>query len=118
VTTGQSSTLHSAAQHHDKNFTILYVVFEKIANCNDYPPDQIVTFKDVQVFCNGKRTYPTWRTSWVDNVCDMRAHIVDKETITITWTTSADKNPKKELFALNNNTRRGLRRPTRNNKQN
>ncbi len=32
-----------------KNYSIAYFPFEKTAPCGDYPPDEVVTFYDIQV---------------------------------------------------------------------
>jgi len=71
-----------------KNYTIIYFVMEKVWNCNQYPPDGQVTFFDIKVEYNNAQVTPKWQTSYVDDVCNCRAHIVDDSTIQITWDTS------------------------------
>jgi len=95
LTTGQSSTMDIKVQQDDsgvyKNFTVLYVVYEKVADCGDYPPDGIVTFTDIKVFCSGKQITPQWKTAYVEDVCNNRATVIDPATIKITWDTSKKK---------------------------
>lgn len=74
-----------------KNYTVLYVVYEKEADCSEYPPDGSVTFTEIKVYCSGKLITPAWKTSYVDNVCNNRAHVVNPSTIRITWDTSSEK---------------------------
>eukprot|EP01063_Lacrimia_lanifica_P026088 TRINITY_DN3458_c0_g3_i2.p1 TRINITY_DN3458_c0_g3~~TRINITY_DN3458_c0_g3_i2.p1 ORF type:complete len:231 (+),score=87.95 TRINITY_DN3458_c0_g3_i2:76-768(+) len=69
-----------------KEYTIMYVVFEKTcASCAQYPPNEKVTFYDIALEYEGKRVQPVWKTSFVDDVCDNRANVVDNSTIAITW---------------------------------
>lgn len=75
-----------------KNYTILYVVYEKVADCNQYPPDGKVTFTDLIVECDGQAITPSWTTGFVEDVCNNRAHVVNSKTIEITWDTTG-KNP-------------------------
>jgi hypothetical protein len=81
-----------------KNFTVLYVVFEKLAPCYNYPPDQIVTFTDINVYCDGTLITPQWTTAVVDEVCDFTAHIVNPHEISITWNTQSTNHPAKHLI--------------------
>jgi len=83
-----------------KNYTIAYVVYEKVNDCNEYPPDGQVTFTSIRVFCNGTQITPQWTTSYVEDVCNNRAHVIAADTIRITWDTSAP-NPTKEQKARN-----------------
>jgi len=71
-----------------KNYTIAYVVYEKDADCNQYPPDGSVTFYDIRIDYDGQTVTPQWTTSYVDDVCNNRAKVVDPQTIQITWDTS------------------------------
>eukprot|EP01084_Bolivina_argentea_P155217 270495_1 len=76
-----------------KTYNMIYVVFEKTcSSCDMYPPDDIVTFSNITVLWAGKKLSPTWTTSYVDNVCNNRAHVVDAETITITWNSKSKQN--------------------------
>jgi len=81
-----------------KNYTIMYFVYEKVAACADYPAEGIVTFQDISVTCNNVQIAPTWTTSYVENVCNFRAHGINATTVSITWDTSA-KDPTPEQFA-------------------
>jgi len=112
VTTGATSTQNIPVQQHSsgayKQYTQLYFVYEKVANCNQYPPDGKVTFENIKVYCSGRQVWPEWTTSWVENVCNMRAHIVNKDTITITWDTQAP-NPTSDQFERSNKSRHVLR---------
>jgi len=71
-----------------KNYTIAYVVYEKVADCVDYPPDGKVTFNNIKIYCNKKQIVPQWTTSFVEDVCNNRAHVINASTIQITWNTS------------------------------
>lgn len=107
VTQSQSSSMTIPVQQEDsgefKNFTIMYIVYEKVANCDDYPPEQKVTFSNIKVECNGQKISPKWTTSYVEDVCDFRAHVINPSEVTITWSTSG-KNPTPEQFLSNNKT--------------
>jgi len=85
-----------------KNYTICYIVFEKPANCDQYPPEGIVTFYDVALEYDNAPVTPTWTTGIVDDVCNNRAAVVNASTIQITWDTSA-ANPPAELVAKHQN---------------
>eukprot|EP00483_Globobulimina_turgida_P007021 UN07035 len=77
-----------------KKYTMTYFVFEKVCSrCNDYPPDDIVTFTNTTVQWAGKTLQPKWTTAYVDNVCNNRAHVVDEQTITITWNSNSQDHP-------------------------
>jgi len=71
-----------------KNYTIAYVVYEKDADCNQYPPDGSVTFYDIEIQYDGQTVSPQWTTAFVDDVCNNRAKVIDSKTIEITWDTS------------------------------
>lgn len=75
-----------------KKYTVPYVVYEKVFACKDYPPDEIVTFRDIEIECDGQdcREDVEWKAEVKDANCDMEAHI-DKaaNTISITWNTDA-----------------------------
>ena len=74
-----------------KDYTVLYVVYEKnMWPCNQYPPTGELTFRDIKVECDGASFSPPWTTSYVDDHCDNRAHVVDPSTIQITWDTKAE----------------------------
>ncbi|CUG94109.1 peptidase, putative [Bodo saltans] len=89
VTSGQTSEMvipvqvGSDGQH--KNYTVQYIVYEKVAQCNQYPPDQKVVFNDIKVFCNGVQVAPQWTTGIVENVCDFKATPVSSSQVEITW---------------------------------
>ncbi len=71
-----------------KQYTIMYVVMEKSQwNCDQYPANGIVTFFDIDLEYNGQPVNPSWTTSYVDDVCSCRAHVVAEDTISITWST-------------------------------
>lgn len=89
-----------------KTFTIAYVVFEKVADCSEYPPDGKVVFDNLRLVCSGKLASPEWTTGFVEDVCNNRARIVSPSTIVISWDTSAE-NPTAEVKArIANRTRR------------
>jgi len=91
MTTGWSVTSSIPIQTDNsgnyKNYTIAYVVYEKDAECNQYPPDGSVTFYDITIQYDGATVTPAWTTAYVDDVCNNRAHVVDPATIQITWDT-------------------------------
>jgi len=87
VTTGQSTSGVIPIQGN-KNFTIMYVVQEKVCDCDQYSPDGAVLFYDIILEFNGKRVKPKWTTSFVDDNCNARAHVVNTTAIEITWDTS------------------------------
>lgn len=93
-----------------KNYTILYVVFEKPANCDQYPPEGVVTFSNIRVEYDGKRVTPSWKTGIVDDVCNNRAAVLNSTTVQITWDTAAE-NPAPELIAARQLV--GMQRPRR-----
>lgn len=91
VTTGQTSSMTIPVQKHNgvhKNYTIQYIVYEKVAQCYQYGSDQKVVFNDIQVFCNDVQVQPTWTTGVVEDVCDFRAHVVSPSQVEITWNTA------------------------------
>jgi len=77
-----------------KSYTMTYFVFEKVCSrCNEYPPDNKVTFTNITVEWGGTKKSPKWTTAYVDNVCDNRAHVVDPSTIQITWNSQSEEHP-------------------------
>lgn len=81
-----------------KDYTIAYFVFEKAANCAQYPPEGSVTFRDILIKWEGTEQQPTWTTGIVDDVCNNRAHILNSTTVQITWN-SQGEDPAPELIA-------------------
>ena len=111
VETGQVSSQVVACQS-GKKYTIPYVVYEKTFPCADYPPDEVVTFYDVIVECDGQdcTSDVRWEAKVEDANCDMAAHISQNSTnteISITWDTSAsskyDSVPIEQLLQMNAN---------------
>jgi hypothetical protein len=109
VETGVTSSQNVVCQS-GKKYTLPYVVYEKTFPCADYPPDEIVTFRNVYVECDGKdcTNQIKWTTDVMDANCNMAAHVNQTSTatsISITWDTSApskyDKLTRDELVALN-----------------
>eukprot|EP00463_Aulacantha_scolymantha_P003751 TRINITY_DN4654_c0_g1_i1.p1 TRINITY_DN4654_c0_g1~~TRINITY_DN4654_c0_g1_i1.p1 ORF type:complete len:59 (-),score=18.24 TRINITY_DN4654_c0_g1_i1:48-224(-) len=45
---------------------------------------------------DGKVVEPVWTTAFVDDVCNNRAHIVDPNTVKITWSTSDEDGPSED----------------------
>ena len=75
-----------------KKFTVPYVVYEKTFPCRDYPPDGIVTFRNITVECDGTPCTQDieWAAKVEDPNCNMAAHIAPNKTeISITWDTTA-----------------------------
>jgi len=107
VETGEVSSQVVPCQK-GKKYRVPYVVYEKTYPCASYPPDGIVTFRNITVECDG--TPCTMAVEWAakvkDDNCDMAAHIdSSKTTISITWSTEApskyDNATMEELLALN-----------------
>jgi len=109
TTTGGTSSqvvkVQKKSNGEHKNYTILYIVYEKVANCGDYPPDEEVTFTNIVVQCNNQTIQPQWRASYVDEVCDFTANIVSPSQVQITWNTQSQKNPTEEQIRRNHNGR-------------
>jgi hypothetical protein len=59
----------------------------------------------MNIWCNGTKITPAWTTSYVEDVCDNRATVVDPATIKITWNTKA-ADPAPELIAASQANRR------------
>jgi len=110
MTNGQSSTMVIPVEKDPntgnyKNYTVLYLVYEKVAQCNQYPPEGKVEFYDIIVECNGATITPAWKTGVVDEVCGFQAHVISPSVATITWDTSAP-NPTPEQFARSQQSRK------------
>ena len=61
-----------------KNYTIAYFVFEKVAQCAQYPPNNNVTFYNISIEWEGSRLQPQWSSAFVEDACNNRgthAHI-------------------------------------------
>jgi len=71
-----------------KLYTIAYIVYEKVWDCNQYPPDGEVTFYDISIKWDGAAQNTTWTTGIVDDNCNNRASIVDQNTVKISWDTT------------------------------
>ena len=105
--TGDSSSQVVKAQS-GKKYTIPYVVYEKTFPCADYPADEIVTFRDIIMECDGKDCTKdvVWNEMVKDDNCEMAAHVSDDNSeISITWNTKAsskyDSMSRQELFDMN-----------------
>lgn len=89
VTSGQSSSMtvpvQTDANGNYKNYTVQYIVYEKVAQCYQYGPDQKVDFTDIKVYCNGQLVEPQWTTGIVENVCDFKANVISPSHVQITW---------------------------------
>jgi hypothetical protein len=99
-----------------KTYNMIYVVFEKVCrSCDMYPPDNIVTFHNISAYWGNTKIAPRWTTGYVDNVCNNRAHIVDAETVTITWNSQSEEDytelyEMRERTGTNGNLRRSSER--------
>ena len=74
-----------------KKFTVPYVVYEKTFPCRDYPPDGVVTFRNITAECDGVDCAGdiVWEARVKDDNCNMAAHIAKNNSeISITWDTS------------------------------
>jgi exosome complex RNA-binding protein Csl4 len=81
-----------------KNYTITYFVMEKDCPCDEYPPNDVVTFYNIKVEWEGQQVNPKFTTSYVDNVCDCRAHILNETSVQITWNSAATEEKDVETF--------------------
>jgi len=79
-----------------KKYKIPYVVYEKEWSCSEYPPDGVVTFRNIIAECDGVDCTQSinWQAKVQDPNCNMAAH-VDKgamataeNEISITWNPS------------------------------
>eukprot|EP01129_Flabellula_baltica_P003278 TRINITY_DN13075_c0_g1_i1.p1 TRINITY_DN13075_c0_g1~~TRINITY_DN13075_c0_g1_i1.p1 ORF type:complete len:265 (+),score=48.82 TRINITY_DN13075_c0_g1_i1:28-795(+) len=106
VETGRTSEQIVKCQN-GKRFRVPYFVYEKLWSCGSYPSDQVVTFTDIKVECDGKdcTNDVKWSAEVKDANCDMKAHILSQTTIAITWNVNAvskyDNHSPAELFDLN-----------------
>jgi hypothetical protein len=107
VETGETSS-HVVKCEFGKQFVHPWVVYEKLTKCQNYPPDGIVTFRNIIVECDGEDCAKdvVWTPRVKDPNCNMQAHVdKEKNTISITWDTSAkseyDNFTDQELFDLN-----------------
>ena len=96
-----------------KNYSVIYFVYEKVAPCQDYPPDGEVLFTNITIQFDGHNVTDKvqWKTSYVEDVCNNRATVIDPQTIKITWDTSA-RDPAPELIEASQSGKLGgLRKP-------
>ncbi|GMH58358.1 hypothetical protein TL16_g02592 [Triparma laevis f. inornata] len=107
VETGDESSQVVKAQN-GKKYTVPYVVYEKTFPCADYPADEIVTFRDIVIECDGVECTQdvAWSEMIKDDNCNMAAHVSDNNTeISITWDTTLkskyDAFTRQELFDMN-----------------
>jgi hypothetical protein len=106
VETGVTSSQNVVCQD-GKKYNLPYVVYEKTFPCADYPPDEIVTFRDIKIECDGSDCTDTvkWRSEVEDANCKMEAVVHNNSAISITWDTSArsrfDDMPRADLVKLN-----------------
>lgn len=107
VETGEVSKQRVKCQS-GKKFTVPYVVYEKIARCNDYPPDGRVTFSNITMECDGVdcAAAAKWQAKGEDANCNMKAHVDQYPSeISISWDTSMaspyDNHSQAQLDAIN-----------------
>ncbi|KEG14064.1 hypothetical protein DQ04_00641080 [Trypanosoma grayi] len=105
LNTGDYSTMQIPVQKYAngtyKNYTIPYIVYEKVADCQDYPPDEAVNFYEISLYCNGERIYPKWIPGAVDEVCDFAAHSDSPDVVNITWSTTSKRRPTRAQIERN-----------------
>merc|ERR1711907_799013 len=79
VETGDTSSQVVKCQS-GKKYTVPYVVYEKTFPCGDYPPDGIVTFRDIVAECDGKDCVNDikWESKVKDANCNMKANIINQ----------------------------------------
>lgn len=95
VETGKSSSQVVKCQN-GKKYVIPYVVYEKEWRCSDYPPDGVVTFRNIIVECDGQDCTQNveWQAKVKDSNCNMAAHVdqgakaTTENEISITWNPS------------------------------
>jgi len=85
--------------HVYKNYTIAYFVFEKVADCAQYPKNGQVTFYDIELEYDNKPVTPVWTTGYVDEVCEFKAQILNSTAIQITWNPNGQNKLTKPLPA-------------------
>jgi len=79
-----------------KKYKIPYVVYEKEWSCSDYPPDGVVTFRNIIAECDGVDCTQSinWQAKVQDPNCNMAAHVekgamaTSENEISITWNPS------------------------------
>eukprot|EP01111_Echinosteliopsis_oligospora_P013367 TRINITY_DN477_c0_g1_i1.p1 TRINITY_DN477_c0_g1~~TRINITY_DN477_c0_g1_i1.p1 ORF type:complete len:227 (-),score=52.05 TRINITY_DN477_c0_g1_i1:105-785(-) len=80
-----SIPIQKAENGQPKTYNIVYFVFEKEYKCDYYPPNNEVTFFDIKVEYDGQEVDLQYTTSYVDNDCNCRAHVLNSTSIQITW---------------------------------
>lgn len=106
VETGETSSQNIPCQN-GKKYNLPYIVYEKTFPCKDYPPDEVVTFRDIKIECDGSDCTDTvkWESKVEDANCDMQAVVHNNTAISITWDTSAsskyDSVSRSDLVKLN-----------------
>jgi len=112
VETGQSSSQVVPCQS-GKKYVIPYVVYEKEWRCSDYPPDGVVSFRNIIVECDGTECTQdvNWQAKVEDSNCNMAAHVesgakaTTENEISITWnpsmTSQFDEYSEEELIHHN-----------------
>jgi hypothetical protein len=84
-----SIPIQNGPDGNPKLFDHAWFVMEKSQwDCDQYPPDNKVTFTNILIEWDGVKTAPSWSTAYVDDNCNCRAHIVDPATVQITWDSS------------------------------
>jgi hypothetical protein len=76
VETGDSSSQTVKCQD-GKAYRVPYVVYEKVFPCRDYPPDGVVTFRNITIECDGQPCTQavSWQAKVEDANCNMAANI-------------------------------------------
>eukprot|EP01065_Artemidia_motanka_P004772 TRINITY_DN1227_c0_g1_i1.p2 TRINITY_DN1227_c0_g1~~TRINITY_DN1227_c0_g1_i1.p2 ORF type:complete len:555 (+),score=222.35 TRINITY_DN1227_c0_g1_i1:135-1667(+) len=119
VETGATSSQVVKCQN-GKKYVLPYIVYEKLTSCKNYPPDGVVTFRDIVAECDGEDCTQQikWEAKVKDANCNMKAVIHNQTSISITWDPSAaskyDSFSDAELFDLNYHgwaTKMNLQRP-------
>lgn len=106
VETGQTSSQVVPCQS-GKKYTIPYIVYEKTWPCANYPPDEVVTFRNIVAECDGVDCTNAikWAAAVKDANCNMQANIINQTEISITWSTKLpsayDNRTVEELVSLN-----------------
>lgn len=97
VETGATSSQVVKCQS-GKKYVVPYVVYEKEWSCSNYPPDGVVTFRNIVVECDGVDCTQAvgWKAKVKDSNCNMAAHVEkgsltkDSNEISITWNPSME----------------------------
>lgn len=100
VATGQTTQavipIQNGPDGKPKKFDLPYIVFEKVWPCEYYPPNDAVTFFDIDVSIKmpdgsiQKNFQPQWSSHVMDANCGMKAVVHNATAVSITWDSSGN----------------------------